>query len=108
MLGFLARSRSRLASSLVLVSLAAGCAADTVIDVSRYDRSCKVDTDCTGIFVGDVCGCGCSSAAIAKSALDQYSMDRSEASSACDTILTCAPCQDFEVACVSGQCAVKP
>jgi hypothetical protein len=45
-----------------------------VIRASDFDRSCTVDTDCTGVVEGDTCAmqCDCVNAAISKAALDKY------------------------------------
>lgn len=46
------------------VMLVALCACSTTIKASNYTHDCDADNQCVRIFVGDVCSCTCTLAAI--------------------------------------------
>jgi hypothetical protein len=100
-------------------------AASCVIQVSRYDHSCSVDSDCVGLIAGfrDDLGtgglpvqsgnyckamCVCGGEAISKTAVAQYAKDVSAtplgsgaiAGEACGCVNILSPC------CQNGQCVV--
>ena len=84
----------------------AGCAADTTIDAEDYDESCSTDADCTNVFVGDVCGCGCTTAPISVAEIERYAADQRAKMSACEEVLTCEACADDPPPiCKQGTCA---
>jgi hypothetical protein len=99
---------------LFATSLVAGCGSDpeptdnTIISAVGYDKSCMTSDDCAQVFVGDVCGCGCTVEAIRASEVERYNQEVAEKRAHCDQVLTCAPCPDSHVSlCVSGACTVK-
>jgi hypothetical protein len=102
----------RLPSFLPLSALAfafAACSGATTVDIAAYDKSCAADADCTLVFTGSVCGCGCDEAAIRASELDRYQQDTTEMRASCSEMLTCVACEDVNKAvCQSGTCAAVP
>ena len=67
-------NRRILAISLVL-SASAACSGHP-LSASDYDKSCKVDTDCIDVFIGDACdACRCSNDAINISEQEHYQKD---------------------------------
>jgi hypothetical protein len=84
-----------------------------VIAASNYDQSCKTDTDCIGVAVGNFCKPGalnCSNAAINKSASGQYQADvaKTWAGAVCFVGSSCgeegSPCCRNGTCQIGGQC----
>jgi hypothetical protein len=86
--------------ALLLVALA-GCS--TSIDAADYDQTCQAATDCRAIFTGDVCDCGCSTAAINVADYTAYVDDRGSPSCSTD----CEPCPAPVEVCTMGVCGVQ-
>jgi hypothetical protein len=92
----------------VLLALLAACSGSEILSVSNYDTSCKQDSDCVAVFVGQYGCCRCPNAAIDASDEAQYQADVAAAASqygVCD--VACPACPDAVVAaCVAGKCGV--
>ena len=83
---------------LSIAILLAGCS--TTIDPADYEQSCGADDDCVAILVGDVCECGCDTAAINKVDESRYNEDRASISCSND----CGACPGAKGICRSGSC----
>ena len=81
--------RLGLLGCLLAGALGACSTGSTELSLSDYATGCSKTDDCTAVIVGDVCKCQCGFAAISKSSLQAYQLDR--ASIACGTV--CSPCQ---------------
>jgi hypothetical protein len=94
------------------VALHPACDASTELHASDFDQSCVVDSDCTGVFDGEVCPCGPSHpAAIASRAEDAF-RERQNAmagncSQGCFTTKACGFAWGAPSAyCANGTCTV--
>ena len=76
------------------------------VSANEFSQECVESTDCIAIYEGSICNqCGCPNAAIAKSALSEYSSKR--ASAGCQTTdVDCAPCEGAVVSCTEGTCTI--
>jgi hypothetical protein len=75
------------------------------IKASDYDQSCTQDSDCVGVFEGDLCrsGCvNCANAAIRASAQDQYHQDLTNKDPGSGGVCPCP--LGPGVGCVNGFC----
>lgn len=78
----------------------------TRIELSDFDTSCTVATDCTPVGVGLQCPCrACKNAAINVADKPKYDAQRAEVDCGDTTGVGCAPCQNpAGVDCVAGKC----
>ncbi len=97
-------------SSLTILVFGILVSACSTIDVTDYDQSCSVDTDCTVVLVGNLCSCACTYGAIAQREGAQYAEDATAANDNCTTPETCAAaCEPpGPAACTAGKCTVVP
>jgi hypothetical protein len=80
---------------------------DHTITTAGLSVACTQDSDCTAVYVGDACGCGCPGAAIATSAEAAYEQEASAAKAGCcvvDPTPCSAGCPDIAVGCQQGVC----
>lgn len=103
--------------SLVLAVTALGCSddpsipdtPDTTMTTEGYDKRCAASADCILVFIGNVCGCGCTQEAIAATEGSRYATAQEEKRKACTDILNCQPCPETQtVACMQGMCSAVP
>lgn len=103
--------------SLAAVLVALGCSddvstpntPDTTMSTEGYGKTCAASTDCILVFIGNVCGCGCTQEAISGTEASRYAAEQEEKRKACTDILSCQPCEETEVAaCMQGTCGVVP
>ena len=92
---------ARLALALAGATLAA---CSTHLDADDYDRSCSVASDCTVVFVGDVCDCACNLSAINVADFPRYSDDRGSPQCSKD----CGACPGADPACIDHRCEAVP
>lgn len=75
------------------------------LQLDDYDTACVDASDCTAVFIGDLCGlCDCPTAAIRSDALPQYKADLAvkEAGTPPNECL----CPAFPKACIDGHCTL--
>lgn len=95
---------------VVVLLLVAGCRKR--VDLSSYDRSCAIDTDCVAVAGGDRCGVPCppcEDTGINRKELPRY--EAAVASLFCipyPRLVECGPCPGLRVSCVSTKCTVSP
>jgi uncharacterized protein YceK len=87
---------------LIVVVLLSGCS--TTIDADDFDQSCTEASDCTAVWVGDICNCDCFSvAAINVDELAEYQEQRDGISCTNE----CGPCANSPYwDCRDGQCRI--
>lgn len=103
--------------SLALVVTLVGCGDDeaqihppnTTMTTEGYSKTCMASTDCTLVFVGNVCGCACTQEAIATTEQSRYSLEQEQMRKGCTDILSCQPCPETQAAaCTQSMCTVVP
>lgn len=87
----------------------AGKSASTVVDLSTFSTSCKVDADCTTVKVNK-CQCGCNNNAIAVT--EQAKFHAALAAIECphmdpDKMPLCSECIPFVARCAEGTCKAE-
>jgi hypothetical protein len=85
-------------------------AASCTLQSSAYDQSCRMDSDCQPVFLGnvcdDICRGVCATAGINVSAVAQYTSDLSAAQSAAGPTHAACSCAYGSAVCRAGVCAV--
>jgi hypothetical protein len=76
-----------------------------MIVASNYDQTCTVDADCSVIYVGEVCGCGCTHDAINMKDYARYLVDYRDRD--CHPKVVCGVCASVSAYCNAGKCATK-
>lgn len=108
-------SAFRLLASLFCTFLLVACGSttpaerqDKIIDASDYRSDCTLDTDCSLLQVGEVCGCGCDFAAISVADRDRASADHAaiDCSQGASPDV-CGACLAVAVYCNAGTCATR-
>ena len=81
-----------------LLALAA-CGQGTEISSGSYDQSCMTDVDCTPVYQGDVCVCGCENTAVNKSQTTRYQADLASLKMKCGpaVAVACASCSPRQI-----------
>lgn len=93
----------------LLVLLLAACGS-TVVSDHGLSRSCAVDADCVGVFLGDQCAaCTCPNDAISVSSQATFESEAATARSRCGPrpALACQ-CPRFSVSCADAGCLLAP
>lgn len=102
-------------TSFLLLGLVLGCGdeitnsppPDTTMTTEGFDKTCSMATDCTLVYIGNVCGCGCTQEAIRIGEASRYAAAEEEKRKACADVLSCQPCPDTQMAaCTAGLCDV--
>jgi len=95
---------------LVALLLLSACSGSTVMDSSRYDRTCTQASDCAAVYSGDVCAaCTCPNDAIRSDGLTAWEAEAARARKACGrTPPVACDCQEAMTACESGACKLVP
>ena len=95
------------ASSSHAATSSSGCdSASHTIDGADYNLFCMQDSDCTPVFLGDLCGpCSCAFSAINGADLAKYKAE-AEAKSAGTPPDTCF-CPAAKAHCAMGQCVTE-
>lgn len=83
-----------------IASLVLACSGAPI--ASDYDQSCKVDSDCVGVWSGTCEGCQCPNDAINRNEQAKFEGDIQR--SGCTPTLACA-CIQSAVECKSGVCS---
>jgi hypothetical protein len=80
----------------------------TAVSAGNYNQKCTQNTDCVGIYQGDVCsGCTCINAAIAQSDYNRYLSDKHTALGQCTGGTPCGGCANQAAFCNKGTCGVE-
>lgn len=88
--------------------LAAGCG-PIGLQASNYSQQCSVAADCTAVFTGDPCGCGCPNDAINVADKPRYDADARAATARCSPfrVRCLADCIASTPACQAGRCVLQ-
>ena len=81
----------------------------TSTDISQFDQTCSVDSDCVAVTNGNLCGCACKNAALNIEDLDAWQAHYDDVYANCDPTYMpdCAACPPMEGYCEAGVCQIR-
>ena len=96
------------AITLIPLLLLAACAADTVISLQTYSKTCATEKDCVPIRSGEICGaCDCPNDAINSAELARFNAEFKDKEQSCSQQPVICPCVPRLAACKQGQCMIQ-